>query len=67
MKIDLMFEEATLLHRTVRTIYNFAKILMVLQFCFLLFACGFYLIGTASVNNGINSWLLNDGNFGVIL
>lgn len=30
MKIDLMFEEATLLHRTVRTIYNFAKILMVL-------------------------------------
>lgn len=25
------------------------------------------MVGMASVNGGLNSWLLNDGNFGVIL
>jgi hypothetical protein len=30
LKIDYLFEEATLLHRTVRTIYNVGKIIVFL-------------------------------------
>lgn len=67
LKIDYQFEEFTLLHRSLRTIYNFGKIIILLQFCFLIFACVFYSIGKRSVSSGYNSWLLNDGNFGVIL
>ncbi|CAK79582.1 unnamed protein product (macronuclear) [Paramecium tetraurelia] len=66
IKIDYLFEEATLLYRTLRTIYNVGKIIVLLQFCFLIFSCIFYVIGKSSVEAGYNSWLLNDGNFGVI-
>lgn len=66
LKIDYLFEEATLLYRTLRTMYGFMKIIVLLQFCFLIFSCIFFVIGSASVNAGYNSWLLNDGNFGII-
>ncbi|CAD8167179.1 unnamed protein product [Paramecium pentaurelia] len=66
IKIDYLFEEATLLYRTIRTIYNVGKIIVLLQFCFLMFSCIFYVIGKASVEAGYNSWLLNNGNFGII-
>lgn len=31
-----------------------------------MFSCIFYVIGYACVEAGYNSWLLNEGNFGVI-
>lgn len=32
----------------------------------MIYACAWYTIGDASVQASLNSWLLNDGNFGII-
>jgi hypothetical protein len=66
MNVDSSFEEIILLRRRLRTIYSISKIMLFMFFSFILFGCFFFLLGQWSVNNNYNSWLLINGNFGII-
>ncbi|CAD8139283.1 unnamed protein product [Paramecium pentaurelia] len=65
-RISFQFGEIVMLHRRVRTIYQIAKVLAVLQFVFIVYACIWYLACLYATNNGYNSWLTHEGNFGAI-
>ncbi|CAK75394.1 unnamed protein product (macronuclear) [Paramecium tetraurelia] len=65
-RISFQFGEIVMLHRRVRTIFQIGKVLAVLQFVFILYACIWYLACLYATNNGYNSWLTHEGNFGSI-
>ncbi|CAD8052808.1 unnamed protein product [Paramecium sonneborni] len=65
-RISFQFGELVMLHRRVRTIFQIAKVLAVLQFVFIVYACIWYLACLYATNRGYNSWLTHEGNFGAI-
>jgi hypothetical protein len=67
LKVDEQFQEILLLHKRMRTFYGIFKIIMTMFFCFTFYGCLFFLLGLHSVKEGYNSWVINPGNFGVIL
>ncbi|CAD8042910.1 unnamed protein product [Paramecium primaurelia] len=65
-RISFQFGEIVMLHRRVRTIFQIGKVLAVLQFVFIVYACIWYLACLYATNKGYNSWLTHEGNFGAI-
>jgi hypothetical protein len=67
MKTFKEFEEMVLLNRRIRTAFSITQILLALFFSFVAYGCGFILLGKWAIGRDHHSWLLNNGNFGVIM
>ncbi|CAD8145638.1 unnamed protein product [Paramecium octaurelia] len=67
LRFDDQLNEMVLLYRRTRVFYEVGKRVIFMFFAFNVFLCVFYIIGLHSVESNYNSWLTNQGNFGIIL
>lgn len=56
-----------LLNKSTRALIGVLRILITIFFGFVVYGCCFLAIGHWAVDNQMNSWLLNPGNFGMII
>ncbi|CAD8074768.1 unnamed protein product [Paramecium sonneborni] len=67
LRFNNQLNQMVLLHRRTRVCYEVGKIVIFMFFAFNVFLCVFYMIGVYSVASNYNSWLINPGNFGIII
>ncbi|CAD8058509.1 unnamed protein product [Paramecium primaurelia] len=67
LRFDNQLNEMVLLYRRTRVFYEVGKRVIFMFYAFNVFLCVFYMIGLHSVASNYNSWLTNQGNFGIIL